>query len=208
MQVVTGFGFSSVAQPVMGRAVNRHNLNLVDGCSHPHVVDCSAVRVDPGECVHEFGTSAISRLDSSQRDKGIDVETVFTGIESALVLPPKSTMAKTRISKSASTAKPDAIEARHGTLDIDTELLGRIAAQSGKQIMMQRFREAERDALFDEIQHGTRSDRHRNRHACRRQLDHRHHRPRTEAILPRGEQLPGESFRPAANGQSNHSRSP
>src|SRR5947209_16031637 len=72
------------------------------------------------------------------------------------------------------------------------ELLGSIAAQSAKQVMIQKIREAECNAVFDEyaamkgdLVHGTvqRFD----GGAATVSLG------RAEAILPRGEQIPGET---------------
>src|SRR5262249_40801097 len=74
------------------------------------------------------------------------------------------------------------------------DLLGRIAAQTAKQVIIQKIREAERDALFDEyealrghivtgsitrIEGGTATV----------------NLGKVEGLLPRGEQIPGESHR-------------
>jgi N utilization substance protein A len=71
---------------------------------------------------------------------------------------------------------------------------GRIAAQTAKQVILQRIREAERDALFDryadregELIHGT----------VQSVAPHRVvlNLGRTEAALPRNQQIPGERYR-------------
>ncbi len=73
---------------------------------------------------------------------------------------------------------------------------GRIAAQTAKQVILQRIREAERDKLYydyasreGEIVHGTVHSVDGKTGAVRLTLG------KAEAILPRGEQLPGERYR-------------
>ena len=73
------------------------------------------------------------------------------------------------------------------------EDFGRIAAQTAKQVILQRIREAERDMMFNEYQ------------GLRGRADHRH-RPAVrlapspcscasvEALPPRGEQVHGERY--------------
>src|SRR5260370_8554002 len=75
---------------------------------------------------------------------------------------------------------------------MDPELLGRSAAQSAKQVMIQKIREAECNATFDEyiamkgdLVHGT--VQRFEGGAATVSLG------KAEAILPRGEQIPGES---------------
>ncbi|MEE2912901.1 MAG: transcription termination factor NusA [Planctomycetota bacterium] len=85
-----------------------------------------------------------------------------------------------------------------GAVEISLEELGRIPAQTAKQVMIQRFREDERSGIFDEyvdkageLITGT----------CSRyeggslivQLDKS---GRVEGFMPRSEQIPGEQFRP------------
>ena len=84
------------------------------------------------------------------------------------------------------------IHARKGEEEIDPSELGRIAAQSAKQVMIQKIREAECNAVFDEYE------------AMKGDLVHgpiaRHEGGaaivtvgKTESILPRSEQIPGET---------------
>ncbi len=84
------------------------------------------------------------------------------------------------------------ISAKHGEKSIDPETLGRIAAQSAKQVIIQKFREAESDMVFTEfsgkkgdlvVGTATRVD------AGTAILS----LGKTEALLPRSEQIPGES---------------
>jgi len=81
-------------------------------------------------------------------------------------------------------------------LDADEigDLLGRIAAQTAKQVMIQKIREAERDALYDEFielksQIVTGSVTRVEGGSVTVSLG------KVEGFLPRSEQIPGESFR-------------
>ena len=92
--------------------------------------------------------------------------------------------------------KPDAVIG--DTVDLETQPrdFGRIAAQTAKQVIMQRIREAERDQVYDEytgrvgeIANG-----------IVRNVDSRSHNVtvnlgKVEAMLPQSEQIPGEFYR-------------
>jgi transcription termination/antitermination protein NusA len=132
-------------------------------------------------------------VDAIHRDKNIDKEIVFEGIEAALV-----SAAKKHYGEEAN------IEVKIGrddgsiTATLDGEMLdseetvGRIGAQTAKQVMIQKIREAERDALYDEYheQIGQMVSGIVQRYeggAATVTLTN------VEAILPRGEQIPGET---------------
>jgi transcription termination/antitermination protein NusA len=132
-------------------------------------------------------------VDAIHRDKNIDKEIVFEGIEAALV-----SAAKKHYGEEAN------IEVKIGrddgsitaTLDgqmLDSEeTVGRIGAQTAKQVMIQKIREAERDALYDEYHEliGQMVSGIIQRYeggAATVTLTN------VEAILPRGEQIPGET---------------
>ena len=135
-------------------------------------------------------------VDAIHRDKKIDKEIVFQAIEAALVT------ALTRQYGEASDVQVaiDRTDGRvHGSRDgveIDTaELSGRIGAQTAKQVIIQKIREAERDAIHDEFEEqiglmvsGVVS---RFEGATATVT-----LGATEAILPRSEQIPGETFHP------------
>ncbi|MEI8367824.1 MAG: transcription termination factor NusA [Planctomycetia bacterium] len=135
-------------------------------------------------------------VDAIHRDKNIDKEIVFQAIEAALGT------ALTRQYGEASDVQVaiDRADGRvHGTRDgveIDTaELSGRIGAQTAKQVIIQKIREAERDAIHDEFEEqiglmvsGVVS---RFEGATATVT-----LGATEAILPRSEQIPGETFHP------------
>ena len=98
----------------------------------------------------------------------------------------------------AEARKLDAMAEVGGHVRVETtpRNFGRIAAQTAKQVALQRIREAERDALFGEFAEregemvtGT------VRNVDRRTGNISLNLGRAEAILPHNEQIPGESFR-------------
>jgi N utilization substance protein A len=135
-------------------------------------------------------------VDSIHRDKNIPKEVLFEGIESAL----------------ATAAKKHFPEAEEITVQIDRDTgktqttadgqkvdppdFGRIAAQTAKQVIIQKIREAERDSIFDEYE-GQRGElltgtvKRFEGGAVTVDLG----RDR-DALLPRSEQIPGESHQP------------
>jgi transcription termination/antitermination protein NusA len=78
--------------------------------------------------------------------------------------------------------------------EVDAADFGRIAAQTAKQVVMQRVREAEREIVFDEFSH-------RVGEMITGEVQRKDARNafiaigRTEAVLPANEQIPGETFR-------------
>jgi N utilization substance protein A len=79
-------------------------------------------------------------------------------------------------------------------VDSTPEDFGRVAAQTAKQVILQRLREAERDAQYDEFADREGDMVHGTVHSITPQavtvgLG------RAEAILPRNQQIPGEQFR-------------
>ncbi|MFM8292337.1 MAG: NusA N-terminal domain-containing protein, partial [Planctomycetia bacterium] len=92
-------------------------------------------------------------VDAIHRDKNIDKEVVFQAIEAALV----TALARQYGEESQIVI---AIDRENGQLSgvrdgqtIDTaELSGRIGAQTAKQVIIQKIREAERDAIHDEFE--------------------------------------------------------
>lgn len=90
-------------------------------------------------------------VDSLHKDKDIDKEIVFQGIEAALM----SAARKHFSSREAISIKIDRntgeLTAQEGDRRIDPSELGRISAQTAKQIIIQKIREAERDVVYDEF---------------------------------------------------------
>jgi N utilization substance protein A len=133
-------------------------------------------------------------VDAIHRDKNIDKEIVFQAIEAALV----TALTRQYGEGAEITIQIDRADGRlsgtHDGVEIDTqELSGRIGAQTAKQVIIQKIREAERDAIHDEFEEQigqmvsgvvTRSE----GAAATVTLGG------TESILPRSEQIPGETY--------------
>jgi transcription termination/antitermination protein NusA len=134
-------------------------------------------------------------VDSIHRDKNIPKDILFEGIQSAL-----QTAAKKHYPEAAEITvviDPDTgnIEATKDGERMNPEELGRIAAQTAKQVIIQKIREAERDSLFEEFedQRGdlvTGTVQRFEGGAVLVNLG------KTDALLPRSEQIPGESYHP------------
>jgi len=131
-------------------------------------------------------------VDGLARDKNIDKETVLEDLEAAML----SAIRKANTQSEDIVVRIDRESGEiTATLDgnaLSVRDLGRIAAQTAKQVMIQRIREAERGSIYEEY------------------LDRRGQivtgrvsrweggslivdLGRTEAVLPKGEQIPGES---------------
>src|SRR5437868_8969835 len=138
------------------------------------------------------GADVLRIVDLMHREKNIPKDVIFEGIEAALQLATEKHYGDEQ--EIAVTIDRDSgeIKAQKGEQRIDPELLGRIAAQSAKQVMIQKIREAECNALYDEyvgmkgdLVHGT--VQRFEGGAATVSLG------KSEAILPRGEQIPGET---------------
>jgi N utilization substance protein A len=134
-------------------------------------------------------------VDSIHRDKNISKDILFEGIQSALTTAarkhyPEAAEIEVRIDPDSG-----AIDATKDGVKMDPAELGRIAAQTAKQVIIQKIREAERDSLFDEFE-DQRADlvtgtvQRFEGGAVIVNLG------KTDAILPRSEQIPGESYHP------------
>ena len=133
-------------------------------------------------------------VDAIHRDKNIDKEIVFQAIESALVTALARQYGETAQITIAIDRESGRLSGVHDGVEIDTaELSGLIGAQTAKQVIIQKIREAERDAIHDEFEeqigHMISGMVTRVEGATASvQLGS------TEAILPRSEQIPGESY--------------
>jgi N utilization substance protein A len=138
------------------------------------------------------GTELLRIVDSMHRDKNIPKEVIFEGIEAALQLAARKHFNEAEDITIAIDRESGDIEAKKGTDTIDPEVLGRIAAQSAKQVMIQKIREAECNAVFDEFVERKGDlvlgivQRFEGGSAIV-SVD------KTEALLPRSEQIPGET---------------
>ncbi|HEX6984305.1 MAG TPA: transcription termination factor NusA [Planctomycetaceae bacterium] len=135
-------------------------------------------------------------VDAIHRDKNIDKEIVFEGIEQAILSAARKHYGEEAdLVVSIDRTNGNVAAAHEGTPLPEDEIamLGRISAQTAKQVMIQKIREAERDSLFDEYT------------ALRGQIVTGQisriegggtalvNLGKVEGILPRGEQIPGEA---------------
>lgn len=97
--------------------------------------------------------------------------------------------------KEARKLDPEAQLNDHIGIKLDTTELGRIAAQTAKQIIMQKVRDAEREIIFNEFE----ARKGEVASGIIRRIERGHivvDLGRTEAVIPPREQIPGESFKP------------
>ena len=144
------------------------------------------------------GPELLRIVDAIHRDKSIDKEIVFEGIEQAILSAARKHYGEeeaidVHVDRTSGhpTVKTNGVEVDSDALG---ELLGRISAQTAKQVMIQKIREAERDSLFDEyvdlrnqIVTGTVAKLEGGSSIV--------NLGKVEGLLPRGEQIPGEGFR-------------
>lgn len=132
-------------------------------------------------------------VDSLHREKNIDQEIVFSAIEAALQTAAKRQYGEESDIVVSLDRKSGQIRAFLGGEPLGDDQIGRIGAQTAKQVIIQKVKEAERDALMVEyreligqIVNGVigRSD----GGVATVQLGN------VEAILPRSEQIPGETL--------------
>lgn len=137
----------------------------------------------------------LSVLDHLERDKGIDREILMSAVESALVSAAKKALgSQTEDVEVKIDRKSGEIKVFSGGKEVKSEDFGRIAAQTAKQIIIQKIREAERDVIFTDynsrvgnVVTGT---------------VYRFEKGniivdlgKTEGFIPKGEQSPKENFR-------------
>ena len=132
-------------------------------------------------------------VDAIHRDKNIDKEIVFEGIEAALVSAAKKHFGEDEEIVVQIDRTDGAITGTHNGEPLSPEEMAeRVGAQTAKQVMIQKIREAERDSLFDEYEElkgqlVTGMIQRYEGGAATVTLSN------VEAILPRGEQIPGET---------------
>jgi N utilization substance protein A len=132
-------------------------------------------------------------VDAIHRDKNIDKEIVFEGIEAALISAAKKHYGEDAEVIVQIDRSNGSITGTHNGVPLTPdEMAERIGAQTAKQVMIQKIREAERDTLYDEYeslrgQLVTGVIQRYEGGAATVALSN------VEAILPRGEQIVGET---------------
>jgi N utilization substance protein A len=142
-------------------------------------------------------------LDSIARERNIDRELLIQDLEQAMVSAARKHFNSLdteefgcqidRLSGAITLWREDEDTGEKHAVDL--KAMGRIPAQTAKQVMIQKFREDERNALLEEF--GKRQGELVTGTAARYeggalivQID------RTEGFMPRSEQIPGEQFQP------------
>lgn len=138
-------------------------------------------------------TEVLRIVDAIHRDKNIDKEIVFTAIEQALITGAKKHFGEEEDVVVTIDRETGEIGGTHNGEPLHEDQIGRIGAQTAKQVIIQKIREAERDSLYDEYteligQMVTGVVQRYERGAATVQLPSGH-----ESILPRSEQIPGET---------------
>jgi N utilization substance protein A len=136
-------------------------------------------------------------VDVIHRDKNIDREVIFSTLENALLLAARKYFSprddeELNLSVTIDRTTGRIIAIKDGE-EIDPAMLGRIAAHAAKQSIIQRIREAESKAIYQEyaerigeLEIGT--VQRIEKAGVLVSIG------KTEALLPRSEQIPGESF--------------
>ncbi len=131
-------------------------------------------------------------IDGLARDKNIDKDLLYQDLEAAM----ETAIRKKYLDAEDVSVDIDrlsgSISAKADDIHISMAELGRIAAQSAKQFMIQRIREAERGSIYDEFieKKGTITTGTISRYEGGGMVVNL---GRTDAFLPRSEQIPGEA---------------
>ena len=155
----------------------------------------SARAVRPADTKKKMNQELIRIEDALARDKNIDKDTMFEDLEAAILSAIRKANMHTEDITVVINRETGDIQATVDGEAMSMKDLGRIAAQTAKQVMIQRIRAAERDSLYEEylqrkgqIVIGRVSRWEGN--ALIVELG------RVEAILPKSELIPGDSHAP------------
>ncbi|MDR1519255.1 MAG: transcription termination factor NusA [Planctomycetota bacterium] len=140
----------------------------------------------------------LRHIDSLHREKGIDREQLFESIETALVSAARKRYPNVEELRVRRDRMSGIIRLMDGDIPIgemDPAAFGRIAAQTARQVMIQRIREAESEVVYEEfvarvgsIVNGMIQRIERGAVIC--------NIGKSDGILPRQEQIPSENYRP------------
>ena len=134
-------------------------------------------------------------IDGIAREKNIQTESVFTDLEVAMISAVRKQFGQTDEVEVSIDRLNGSIEATRNGKSLSVRELGRIAAQTAKQVMIQKLREDERGSILIEFEQrkgeiitGTVSRFESGAMVVTL--------GRTEGFLPRSEQIPGETHHP------------
>ncbi|MFH1593793.1 MAG: transcription termination factor NusA [Candidatus Omnitrophota bacterium] len=137
----------------------------------------------------------LSIVDTLERQKGIPKETLFAAIELALLSAAKKLLGKDRTDTTVAIDRQTGeIMVKSGDKEVDSSEFGRIAAQTAKQVIIQKIREAEREVIFDDYYQRIGGIVTGSAHRIERGniiVD----LGKTEGVLPRSQQSPREKYR-------------
>lgn len=140
----------------------------------------------------------IEALKQIEREKGISFDVLLETLENALLSAYKRNYteeieARVTVDEESGDIKVMANEEGKGEVEVTPSDFGRIAAQTAKQVILQRIREAERDIMFDEYK-----DREGDIVTGIVQQTAQQYTlldlGKVEALLPEQEQTPGERY--------------
>jgi N utilization substance protein A len=141
------------------------------------------------------GSELIRFVDAIHRDKAIDPELIFHSIEQALSQATKKALNLEEAPAVTIDRASGVISASDRGIPIDASLLGRIAYQQARQVLVQKLREAESDTVYNEYAH-KKGDivtaivvRYDGPHLLCRIGE------RAEATMIKTDQVPGENYR-------------
>jgi N utilization substance protein A len=139
----------------------------------------------------------LSVLEYIEREKGIKREVLVEAVESALVSAARKIMPADDKEKEITVkldGKTGSVKVFSDNKEITSAEFGRIAAQTAKQVIIQKIREAERDVIFEEFQ--------TRKNTIITGIVHRFEKGniivdlgRTEGVLPKGELIPREHYK-------------
>jgi transcription termination/antitermination protein NusA len=137
----------------------------------------------------------LSILDYIERERGIDKEVLFKSLESALVSAARKIVGKKTEDIVVSISRTNGeIKVKADGKEVKSAEFGRIAAQTAKQVIIQKLREAERDVIYEDFQAKVGN--------IVSGAVHRFERGdivvdlgKTEAVLPKSQQCPNERYR-------------
>ncbi len=144
------------------------------------------------------GREILQGIDLIARERNVDKELLFKDLEQAMESAARRHF--NAIDTEEFSAQLDRLSGRitiwRGEEEIPLEDLGRIPAQTAKQVMIQRFREEERDAIYSEFADRvgelvTGTAQRYEGGALVVTVG-----PRAEGFMPRSEQIPGEQHQP------------
>lgn len=134
-------------------------------------------------------------LEHIEREKGINKEFLFKAIESALTSAARKIIGKKEVEVAASIDRSTGeIKIISEGKEINSDEFGRIAAQTAKQVIIQKIREAERDIVFEDYQKRIGTITNGSVHRFEKGdivID----LGKTEAVLPRSQQSPKDRYK-------------